>query len=132
MKSSSHTCVYMMDSMQEISAEDRGEVERMLRGELYDPSVKALAQMREVMQEKQRKYSNLNDKKERTKMIKSLFYKTGEDITIEPNLYADYGKFISVGNDKCTDSFSPCFSSRRIMSLHFTSLHFTSPNFFFV
>ena len=127
MKSSSHTCVYMMDSMHEISAEDRDEVERMLRGELYDPSVKALAQMREVMQEKQRKYSNLNDKKERTKMIKSLFYKTGEDITIEPNLYADYGKFISVGNDKCTYPFH--LASHHVVSCHFTSLHFTSLHF---
>lgn len=117
---SSRTCVYMVDSIHEISAEGRGEVERMLQGELYDPSVKALAEMRDVMQEKQRRYSNLNDRKERTKMIKSLFYSTGEDVTIEPNFFADYGKFISVGNDDYIYFFSA--SSHHDISCHITSL----------
>ena len=93
----SNTCVYMADQLSGLSLEDKEEILKMLRGELYDANAKGLVEMRQAMQIKQRAYAEVGDRGRRAEIVKSFFYKTGDEITIEPNFFADYGKFISVG-----------------------------------
>ena len=77
------------------------EKEKMLTGELYNPSDTQLVKE----QIKARKLTRLfNDTVEtedekRTELLKELIGSTGENITVEPSLRCDYGYNIHVGNN---------------------------------
>ena len=86
------------------------EKEKMLAGELYDANYnEELFKERQEAKEKCYEFNNLkpSDLKNREKLLKNLFGKTGEKIYIEPNFWCDYGYNISVGenfymNHNCT------------------------------
>lgn len=48
----SNTCIYMADQLSGLSLEDKEEILKMLRGELYDANTKGLVEMRQAMQTK--------------------------------------------------------------------------------
>ena len=93
----SNTCVYMANELHWPHTEGKEEILKMLKGELYDANTSALVNMRETMQNNQRAYSEEKDRRRRAEMVKSFFFKAGDEVTIEPSFFADYGKFISVG-----------------------------------
>ena len=86
------------------------EKEKMLAGELYDANYnEELFKERQEAKEICYEFNNLkpSDLKNREKLLKKLFGRTGEKIYIEPNFWCDYGYNISVGenfymNHNCT------------------------------
>lgn len=79
-----------------------GEKEKMLAGELYDANydedlLKDRYKAKDICQQ----FNNLkpSDIKGKEKIIKSLFAKTGKQITVEQNFWCDYGYNISVGEN---------------------------------
>ena len=86
------------------------EKEKMLAGLLYDASIdKELENDRYKAKDICFQYNQLkpSDKESREKLIKKLFAQTGENITVEPNFWCDYGYNIFVGenfyvNHNCT------------------------------
>ena len=77
------------------------EKEKMLTGELYNASDKNLTNDRLNAKTLCYKYNNLDPKKvkEKFKIIKKLFSKTGDKFLIEPNFYCDYGYNIEIGEN---------------------------------
>lgn len=70
-------------------------------GELYNPNTEDLIALRLKSKKLCQQYNNIDvsDFAERTKLLNELFYKIGNNITIEYNFYCDYGKNISVGDN---------------------------------
>lgn len=77
------------------------EKEKMLQGELYDPSDATLVQDRINARLLFRKYNNTPESeiKVRTALIKQIFGTTGNKIHVESNLKVDYGYNIHVGEN---------------------------------
>ncbi|WP_354624354.1 sugar O-acetyltransferase [Psychromonas sp. MME2] len=77
------------------------EKQKMLAGEFYDPSEPELVDLRlkaRLLTEKLNQTS-VAYQEERTKIIKSLFGSTGENIHIESSFNCDYGENIHVGEN---------------------------------
>lgn len=79
-----------------------GEKQKMLAGELYDANydedlLKDRYKAKDICQQ----FNNLkpSDIKGKEKIIKSLFARTGKQITVEQNFWCDYGYNISVGEN---------------------------------
>ena len=78
------------------------EKEKMLAGELYDAAFnKELVEDRCKAKDICYQYNNLKPSNilEREKIIKKLFARTGNQITVEQNFYCDYGYNIYVGEN---------------------------------
>lgn len=77
------------------------ELEKMVSGEGYDPSDEALSQMRATARKITAEYNmtNRDQKAERYALLKTLFGRTGNEISIEPNFNCDYGQNIHVGEN---------------------------------
>ncbi len=89
------------------------EVEKMLRGELYDPFdeelVAARARARDLCQE-------LNATREleaerRRALLLDLFGAGGESVWMQPPFYCDYGRNIYLGNGSSLISIASCSMS---------------------
>ena len=78
------------------------EKDKMLAGELYDANYdKELIKDRYKAKDICFEYNNLkpSDFEGKDKMIKKLFAKTGEPITVEQTFWCDYGYNIEIGNN---------------------------------
>ncbi len=77
------------------------EKERMLSGNLYMANDKELKADRKKSRMLTRLFNNTTEeqKEYRTKLLKDLFEKTGDNLYIEPPFRCDYGCNISVGNN---------------------------------
>lgn len=77
------------------------EKEKMLAGESYDACDAELLVELNATKELIWNYNNLrpSQRAERTKMLKQLLGKTGEEIFIVQPFYCDYGTHITVGED---------------------------------
>lgn len=77
------------------------ERQKMLAGELYDPSDPELIKLRNIARQKTDRFNrNVNEEiQERVEIIKSLFGSTGQNIHIEPTFRCDYGQNIHVGEN---------------------------------
>ncbi len=77
------------------------EREKMLAGELYDPSDSELCALRLEGRLKMEALNKLSytEKPERAKLVKSLFGKTGENVHVESMFQCDYGCNIYVGEN---------------------------------
>ena len=77
------------------------EKEKMIKGEMYNPSDKELLELRfkaRILTEEYNKTS-IKDEEKREKLLKELFGSTGEKIYIEPTFNCDYGCNIHVGEN---------------------------------
>ncbi|NBJ69466.1 MULTISPECIES: maltose O-acetyltransferase [Clostridia] len=76
------------------------EKEKMIAGELYNPSDQTLVYDRESCRTKTRLFNQTweTDLEERKKLLQDLLGSTGDDIYIEPTFRCDYGYNIYVGN----------------------------------
>lgn len=76
------------------------EKEKMIAGELYNPSDQTLVHDRESCRMKTRLFNQTleTDLEERKKLLQDLLGSTGEDIYIEPTFRCDYGYNIYIGN----------------------------------
>ena len=77
------------------------EKEKMLKGELYNPTVEKLTGDRTNCKILCQKYNNLayDNFEERTNLIKTLFKKTKGKFFIEQPFYCDYGYNIEIGEN---------------------------------
>lgn len=77
------------------------EREIMLSGLRYDPSEPELVALRRAARLATEAYNrtSIDDREERTRLLKSLFGSTGESVYIEPNFRCDYGVNIHVGEN---------------------------------
>lgn len=75
------------------------EVEKMLAGELYDPSDHELAHGRVRARKLIREINDTMDGAVRTELLKRLFGGTGEKVFLEPTLRVDYGSNIYLGEN---------------------------------
>jgi maltose O-acetyltransferase len=77
------------------------EKEKMLAGELYDPSDSELVSGRLIARRLTRIYNETleTDGEERTDLLKELFGSTGKNLFIEPTFRCDYGYNIHVGDN---------------------------------
>jgi maltose O-acetyltransferase len=77
------------------------EKQKMLAGEMYDPSDDVLFNEREQAKLLFQEINNLNEtqKEKRNKLVYKLFGKAGENLWVEPPFYCDYGYNIKVGNN---------------------------------
>lgn len=75
--------------------------QKMITGELHQPSGKELALDRLRAREQMRIFNNLEPSKikQRAQILKSLFAKTTNRLYVEPPLHIDYGFNISVGDN---------------------------------
>ncbi|NQD69843.1 sugar O-acetyltransferase [Sphingobacterium shayense] len=75
--------------------------QKMISGELHQPSGKELAQDRQRAREQMNLFNNLEPSKikQRAQILKSLFAKTTSRLYVEPPLRVDYGFNISVGDN---------------------------------
>ena len=79
-----------------------GEKQKMLAGELYDANYEEdLLKDRYKAKDICQQFNNLKPSgiKGKEKIIKSLFARTGKQITVEQNFWCDYGYNISVGEN---------------------------------
>ncbi|SDJ15525.1 maltose acetyltransferase domain-containing protein [Salimicrobium halophilum] len=74
------------------------EKEKMLAGEMYDPSDSELMRLRKLAREKTHRINMEVDGKKRTELVKDLFG-SGDSLYIEPSFRCDYGENIHVGED---------------------------------
>ena len=76
------------------------EKEKMLSGELYDPSAQELVQDRLRAKQICKKFNDLDPEAEedKLKVLQSLFV-TEQEMHIEPDFYCDYGYNIKFGDD---------------------------------
>lgn len=72
---------------------------RMFAGELYDPYDAELSEERKTAHEFVRQYNQTSRDGNRIEILKKLFGRVGDGITIEPPFYCDYGKHIYLGNN---------------------------------
>jgi len=79
----------------------RTEKEKMLKGEMYNPSDPELIKGREQARRQARIYNQTleTENNKRTKLIKEFFGSTGENVFLEPNFRCDYGYNIFVGDN---------------------------------
>ena len=75
------------------------EKEKMIQGEMYDPSDELLMKERTNARDVIHQFNHSVSREERTALLKSLFGKTGNSIHIEPTLRVDYGYNIHVGEN---------------------------------
>lgn len=75
------------------------EVEKMLAGELYNPSDHELAHGRARARKLIREINDTMDGAARTELLKRLFGGTGEKVFLEPTLRVDYGSNIYLGEN---------------------------------
>lgn len=75
------------------------EKEKMLAGEMYDPSAEELVHGRHRARKFCREINDTLDKNIRTNVIKRLLGGTKENVYIEPNFHTDYGDNIYVGEN---------------------------------
>ena len=77
------------------------EKEKMLSGQMYSPQDAALTKEREYCKTMCCKYNSLLPSMvfEKDAIIKKLFKKAGDDFTIEPNFWCDYGYNITIGDN---------------------------------
>jgi maltose O-acetyltransferase len=77
------------------------ELDKMLSGDIYDPSDEMLSDMRSKARNLTFKYNQTTrmQKDEREKILRELFGNIEGNIKIEPNFNCDYGRNISVGNN---------------------------------
>jgi maltose O-acetyltransferase len=75
------------------------EKEKMLTGQLYDPSDKELTREREIARKLCRQFNNSTEteKKLRVKILKELFQTENSSIWIEPSFKCDFGYNIKFG-----------------------------------
>lgn len=74
--------------------------DRMLSGQLYDASDKALVSMRRAARRLLESYnsSTADEPEKRKDILKRLFGKLGDPVEIEPPFYCDYGSNIHAGD----------------------------------
>ncbi|WP_141439849.1 sugar O-acetyltransferase [Vreelandella titanicae] len=78
----------------------RSEKDKMLAGELYNPTDPVLLKEREETRRKVREYNQtLETDAQRLKALKDLFGSTGKYLYVEPNIRLDYGHNIYVGEN---------------------------------
>ncbi len=77
------------------------EKDKMLRGEMYDPSDPQLIQERYEARLKFQKFNQLPEsaKTERDFIMKEILGPTGMNVNIEPPFYCDYGYNIQLGDN---------------------------------
>ncbi|WP_246943691.1 maltose acetyltransferase domain-containing protein [Bacillus pinisoli] len=77
------------------------EKEKMLAGEMYDPTDSILVKEREEARRKVRIYNQTleTERKKRTQLLKELLGSTGEHVYMEPNIRFDYGYNTYVGEN---------------------------------
>lgn len=75
------------------------EYQKMIAGELYDPSDKRLAEGRDKAHRLAHMYNNLEDSEARNELIHTIFGTVGEKVHVEPGLRVDYGSNIHVGEN---------------------------------
>ena len=77
------------------------EKQKMISGEMYDPSDKELREDRLNARRLDRLYNQTdeNDREKRSEMIKKIFGTTGKTIHVESSFRLDYGYNISVGEN---------------------------------
>jgi maltose O-acetyltransferase len=77
------------------------EFNKMISGQIYDPSDEMLSQMRTSAREITAKYNvtSRSQKSERYELLKGLLGRTGNNIKIEPNFNCDYWQNIIVGEN---------------------------------
>ena len=79
---------------------DKTEYQKMLSGELYDASDNALMALRVKARNWMQEYNHTAYEKElRTKLLKQILGKTGNNIDIQTPFYIDYGCHIEVGDN---------------------------------
>ncbi|WP_442598700.1 sugar O-acetyltransferase [Neobacillus sp. D3-1R] len=79
----------------------RTEKEKMLAGEMYDPTDPVLVKEREEARRKVRLYNQTleTEGEKRTQLLKELLGSTGENVFMEPNIRCDYGSNTHVGEN---------------------------------
>lgn len=77
------------------------EKDKMLAGEMYNPTDPVLLKEREEARRKVRIYNQTleTEEEKRTKLLKELLGSTGENISMEPNIRFDYGYNTHVGEN---------------------------------
>lgn len=77
------------------------EKEKMLNGELYNPEDTQLKQDRTKVKTLCVEYGNTpyDEVQKRKALLKKIFGKTGENFTVEPDFYCDYGYNIELGEN---------------------------------
>lgn len=80
---------------------DKSEYEKMVSGELYNCADTELTAMRSSAKLLMREYNSeigyKDDRSLRMKHLRKLFGSIGDDATIEPGIYVDYGTNITIG-----------------------------------
>ncbi|WP_049971062.1 maltose acetyltransferase domain-containing protein [Haladaptatus cibarius] len=76
------------------------EKEKMLRGDLYEPSDPALVAERKQARKLTRRYNRTaeTDDEKRQSLLRELFGSTGDDLQVEPPFRCDYGYNVHVGD----------------------------------
>lgn len=76
------------------------ETEKMLSGELYDPLAPELVAARNRARSLTRAFNNSSDDQqaERGRLLRELLSACGDDVTIEPPFFCDYGANITLGD----------------------------------
>lgn len=79
----------------------RTEKEKMLAGEMYNPTDPVLLKEREEARRKVRLYNQTleTEGEKRNKLLKDLLGSTGENVYMEPNIRFDYGYNTHVGEN---------------------------------
>ncbi|TVP92399.1 sugar O-acetyltransferase [Alkalibacterium sp.] len=75
------------------------EKEKMLTGEMYDPSDAELVNGRLAGHTKAQQFNRADTDEERADIIKEMFGSTGEAIHVEPTVRVDYGYNVHVENN---------------------------------
>lgn len=77
------------------------EKQKMLDGQMYDPADPELRSMRKAARIKFEAFNktSINERLERTRLLKELFGSTGKRVYIEPFFGCDYGSNIHVGEN---------------------------------
>ncbi|GAD03017.1 sugar O-acetyltransferase [Agarivorans albus] len=77
------------------------ELDKMISGEIYDPSDELLSKMRANARKITAEYNRTSreQKSERFKLLNDLFGHISGDIKIEPTFNCDYGKNINIGDN---------------------------------
>ncbi|CBY56943.1 acetyltransferase, CysE/LacA/LpxA/NodL family [Listeria monocytogenes SLCC2479] len=75
------------------------ELEKMIAGEMYDPSDRELAHGRNRARKFCREINDAMDSESRASVLKRLFGGTKENVYVEPDFRVDYGSNIYVGEN---------------------------------
>ena len=74
------------------------EFEKMVNGQLYQPSDPELRERYQVSRNYQRDFNSEENADKREKILRKWLGQTGEDIFIEPSFFCDYGVNIHLGD----------------------------------